>query len=100
MPSMAKSAPSRLLDVANAAEVVAADADAHVRGDAEAERLRVDLGAVAAQHVAFLERADPAKALRRREMNARRQVDVRDPAVALQRFENLAINGVKLRDHS
>src|ERR1019366_4376286 len=32
-------------------------------------------------------------------MDSRRQVDVRDPAVALQDFENLAVNGVNYGYH-
>ena len=83
------------LDLAHAAEVVAADADADVRGHGEADRLGRDVGAVAADDAALLERADAAKALRRREMDARGEVDVGDPAFGLDDFENLAVDGVE-----
>src|SRR4051812_3386633 len=78
-------------DLANAAEVVAADADAHVSGHAEANRFRSDVGAVAANDAALLERSDAAKRLGRREPDSAGQVDVGDPALVLDDVENLVV---------
>ena len=44
--------------------------------------------------------ADAPEALRRRQVDSRREVDVGDPAVVLHDFENLAIDGVKSVTHA
>ena len=59
----------------------------------------VDLGAVAADHAALLERAHAPEALRRRQVDAGREVDVGDPAVGLDRFKNLAVDLVETGSH-
>jgi hypothetical protein len=87
------------LDLADAPEVVAADADADVRRDGVADLLGRDIGAVAADDATLLERADAAKALRRRQVDPGREVDVRDPAVGLDGFQNLAVDRVEAGGH-
>ena len=61
----------------------------------EADRFGRDVGAVAANDAALLERADAAKRLRRRQPDARRQVDVGNPALVLDDVENLVVDCVE-----
>jgi len=71
------------------------DAHADVRSDAVAERGRIDLRRVAADHAALLERAGATKALGCRQVNLGCQLDVAGSAGALQRRYDLAVNGVQ-----
>ena len=83
------------LDLAHAAELLAGDVQADVGHHAQAERLGLHLRGVAADHATLFERAHAAKALRRRQVHLRRQLDVGGAAVGLQGLENLAIDGVE-----
>ena len=62
--------------------------------EAAADRGRVDVGVVAADHAGLLERADAAQARGRREPHALGQLDVREAPVGLQMAQNCAIEGI------
>jgi hypothetical protein len=64
-------------------------------GDRPAQRLRVRVGVVAADHPGFLQPADAAQAGRRRDAGAARQLDIGHAAVGLQFGQDSAVDGVQ-----
>ena len=64
-----------------------------------AELFLVEQGAVALDVARLLQRADAAKAWRRRDADAACQLDVGDAAVLLQLLEDLAVDGVESGGH-
>ena len=68
--------------------------DVHGDLEAAADRRRVDVGVVAADHAGALERPHAAQARRGREPDALGQLDVREPPVGLQVAQDCAIEGI------
>jgi hypothetical protein len=71
---------------------------AHLRedGDAEAERLGIDLGMVTPDKSCVLEGAHPPQARRCRDAGPLSQIDIGHPAVPLQITQDSAVNAIKL----
>src|SRR5688572_6065647 len=69
---------------------------AHENSHAEAEAPAVDLGLVAGDIPLFLQALDAAQARRRRQANPLGQLDIAEPAVLLQRSQDLAVQRVEV----
>lgn len=75
---------------------LALEADHREDGDGEAKLRSVELGVIAADDAAFLERAHPPQARRRGQAHALRQFDIGDASFVLQLGEQLTIDLIEI----
>ena len=91
-------ATQRVADRRRAAVGVAVDLELDEDGQAEAQPRAVELRAVAGDDAVVLERAQPAQARRRREVELLGEAGVGDPAVALEDLQHPAVDDVQWHD--
>ena len=85
----------RVLEAAGTVVGMALDAHADEDGEAEADPRAIERRAIGLDIALAFQALHPAQAGRRRETDLLRQIDIGQPAVRLQRGDDLAVEGIQ-----